>query len=196
MTDTEQMRNAAAKVVVPLALLAWIWLWMSHSGWIDLLFGAVLLVCVADVVIYDWTIMIVPDRSVAGIFASGWLYTAMTGVAAEGALSASAILGERPFDHLMQSVILGGSAWLLALVYRLARRREGLGLGDIKLIGAAGAWLAIDVALDAITLAALAALAAVAALVLIRGVKTGLSLAIPFAVFLAPAFWVMWALTR
>jgi leader peptidase (prepilin peptidase) / N-methyltransferase len=196
MTDTEQMRNAAAKVVIPLALLAWVWLWMTHSSGIDLVFGAILLVCVADVVIYDCVIMIVPDRAVAGMFASGWLYTAAAGATGGGGWSAGTMLGERPVEHLMQSVVLGGSAWLLALVYRLARRREGLGLGDIKLIGAAGAWLTIEVALDAITLAALAALVTVIVLALIRGVKAGLSLAIPFAVFLAPAFWVMWALSR
>jgi leader peptidase (prepilin peptidase) / N-methyltransferase len=196
MTDTEQLHNAAAKVVIPLALLAWMWLWMTHPGWIDLIFGAFLLACVADVVIYDWTIMIVPDRSVVGIFASGWLYTAAANALAGGGWSGAAMLGERPVEHLMQSVVLGGSAWLLALIYRLARRREGLGLGDIKLIGAAGAWLTIEAALDAITLAALAALAVVIVLALIRGVKTGLSLAIPFAVFLAPAFWTVWALSR
>lgn len=201
MNDTDQLRNGAARVVIPIALLAWAWLWTTGAGWMDLLFGGVLLVCVADVVIHDWEIMIVPDRAAAGMFIGGWVYGAAThwgaaNVGDGGGWSGWALLGDRPVEHLAQSVILGGSAWLLALLYRLARRREGLGLGDIKLIGAAGAWLPLDVALDAITLAALAALVTVAAMALIRGARAGMALAIPFAVFLAPAFWTMWALTR
>ena len=44
-------------------------------------------------------------------------------------------------DRLLGAAIGGGALLLLALAYKALRRREGLGLGDVKLMAALGAWL-------------------------------------------------------
>jgi leader peptidase (prepilin peptidase) / N-methyltransferase len=171
--------------------MAWAHLWIFSQDWTSLLFGTVFLACVADIVIADWQIMIVPDRSVAGMFIAGWL----DALAASGWDSAE-LIGSPALDHILRSLFLGGGVWLLARSYRWARKRDGLGLGDIKLIAAAGAWLSFDLALDAITLAAVGALVGIGVLAYIQKTNARLSQEIPFAVFLAPAFWLVWAVTH
>jgi leader peptidase (prepilin peptidase) / N-methyltransferase len=191
LDEASPSRNPMASLIAPLAAVAWLWLWLMQFGWLDLTFGAVLLLCAADIVISDWEIMIVPDRSVVAMFVAGWVYA----LAASG-WDWGGMLGWRGAELLLQSVILGGGAWLLTWLYRLLRRRDGLGLGDVKLIGAAGAWLSVEQAANALTLAALAALLWLAALNVLRGTRAAMSQAIPFAVFLAPAFWLLWAYGR
>jgi leader peptidase (prepilin peptidase)/N-methyltransferase len=52
------------------------------------------------------------------------------------------LLGAGEFaDRLLGAAIGGGALLALALGYRLLRGREGLGLGDVKLMAALGAWL-------------------------------------------------------
>lgn len=63
----------------------------------------------------------------------------------------------------MQTMILGGvlGAGLLYAIRFVANRQYGrdtLGLGDVKLLGAAGLWLGVDGVLQAVTLGALAGL--------------------------------------
>ena len=75
--------------------------------------------------------------------------------------------------------------------YRLIRKRQGIGLGDVKLAAVAGVWLdwmSISVAVD---LAAFSALGTVLAY-LIRGRRVTGSSAIPFGLFFAPAIWLGW----
>ncbi len=43
--------------------------------------------------------------------------------------------------HLQTAIIAGGGAWLLKILYRTIRRKEGLGMGDVKLMAVAGLWL-------------------------------------------------------
>ena len=44
-------------------------------------------------------------------------------------------------DRLLGAAIGGGALLLVAGIYRLARGRDGLGLGDVKLMAGLGAWL-------------------------------------------------------
>lgn len=80
----------------------------------------------------------------------------------------------------------------LRIAYRYFRGREGLGLGDVKLAGIAGAWL------DWQTMAVTVEIAAVAALVSYgtRQWALGRSLRstshLPFGLFFAPAIWLGW----
>lgn len=46
-----------------------------------------------------------------------------------------------PADRLWAAAIAGGALWALSLSYRWWRGRDGLGLGDVKLAAAIGAWL-------------------------------------------------------
>ncbi len=80
---------------------------------------------------------------------------------------------------------LGGAGLLLMIrqLYRLLRRREGMGLGDIKLAALLGAWLGVAGAGLSLMLAVL--LGATAGLLLIaRGRQSTATLRLPFGTFL------------
>jgi leader peptidase (prepilin peptidase)/N-methyltransferase len=79
----------------------------------------------------------------------------------------------------------------IAAVYRALRQHEGLGGGDAKLLGAAGAWVGVTALPQVILLAALAGLLAAAALRL-GGVRLHARSALPFGPFLALATWTIW----
>ena len=84
-----------------------------------------------------------------------------------------------------------GVLWLLATGYRLLRKREGLGLGDAKLIAAIGAWVGFE-ALPWVAVFG-SVLAMVWALGLrLRGTRITRTLRIPFGPFLAAAGWGIW----
>jgi len=80
---------------------------------------------------------------------------------------------------------------LVAELYRRLRHREGLGQGDAKLLGAAGAWLGLAALPQVVLLAALAALAAAGGLNL-AGRRLQAHSALPFGPFLALAIWSLW----
>jgi leader peptidase (prepilin peptidase)/N-methyltransferase len=83
---------------------------------------------------------------------------------------------------------------LLALMagYRRWRGRDGLGLGDIKLAGVAGAWLGFVTIFAVIELAALSALGAYVVNGYLRRRPLKATAFLPFGAFLAPAIWIGW----
>jgi leader peptidase (prepilin peptidase)/N-methyltransferase len=102
-------------------------------------------------------------------------------------------------QHLTAHALGAAAGYLafssLAWLYAKLRRRDGLGLGDAKLLAAAGAWLgwaALPMVVVAAALGALA-LAGVRA-VAEGGVRPGAALA--FGPFLAAALWLMWLYGR
>ena len=80
------------------------------------------------------------------------------------------------------------------IIYRRLRGREGIGLGDVKLAGVAGAWLDWSIIPVAIEIAAVAALGTylVRYVWFRRAVRPTMRL--PFGLFLAPAIWISWLL--
>ncbi len=81
--------------------------------------------------------------------------------------------------------------WLVARLYRRLRGRDGLGLGDAKLLAAAGAWVGASGLPTVLAGAALAALAAAGAMQL-AGHRLNRYAALPFGPFLAVAAWAVW----
>lgn len=80
---------------------------------------------------------------------------------------------------------------LLRVIYRRVRGREGMGLGDAKLLAAAGAFVAWEGLPSVILISSLAALVAA----LFRGLRSGgLSLTdrMPFGTFLCFGTWLVW----
>jgi leader peptidase (prepilin peptidase) / N-methyltransferase len=83
---------------------------------------------------------------------------------------------------------------LLRELFRRLRGRQGLGLGDVKLAGVAGAWLDWTTMPICIEIAALAGLAFHLARRLGSGRPLRTSAKLPFGLFLAPAIWLCWLL--
>jgi leader peptidase (prepilin peptidase)/N-methyltransferase len=95
--------------------------------------------------------------------------------------------------HVVGAIAGFAAFALIAFAYRRLRGREGLGLGDAKLLAAAGAWLGWQALPGVVTLAALCALA-VALARSIAGDKLSATTKIAFGSYLALAFWLVWLL--
>ena len=94
-------------------------------------------------------------------------------------------------DHALAA--LGGFLLfaLLAWAYRRLRGREGIGLGDAKLLAAAGAWVSWQGLPGVILLAAAGGLAGA----IVKGFVTGRlepTQPLPFGPYLAAGFWLVW----
>jgi leader peptidase (prepilin peptidase)/N-methyltransferase len=79
----------------------------------------------------------------------------------------------------------------VARAYRALRGRAGLGLGDAKLLAAAGAWLGLEGLPSVVVWGSITALMAVAAAMLL-GRPVEASSRVPFGPFLALGFWMVW----
>ena len=100
-----------------------------------------------------------------------------------------------PEDPWMAMGLAGSRAFIVALtlfalreIHRRVRGVEGLGLGDVKLAAAIGAWLTLDLAPLCFALAAIAALASVALRARRFKIET---VRVPFGAFLCPALWLV-----
>jgi leader peptidase (prepilin peptidase)/N-methyltransferase len=95
---------------------------------------------------------------------------------------------------LLRGAVLGLCFLALRALYHRLRGREGIGLGDVKLAGVAGAWLGWATIPVAIEIAALAALAVYVVRQLAGGRVMRATARLPFGLFLAPAIWLGWLL--
>jgi leader peptidase (prepilin peptidase)/N-methyltransferase len=110
--------------------------------------------------------------------------------------AAGLLLSLRLPDHDLVAHLVGAAAaflvlYLIANLYRRARAREGLGLGDAKLAAAAGAWLGWQALPSVILIACAAAFIWLGVRVALRG-RAVLSQQIAFGVPLCFAFWLVW----
>lgn len=120
---------------------------------------------------------LLPDRLTQPLLWAGLLYHLAFGRVA----LAEAVLGAA-VGYL--------SLWLLYWGFFLCCRREGLGLGDAKLLAALGAWLGVSVLPQLLLLSALTGLLAGGILMLSGQMRR--KDALPFGPFLACAGWVAW----
>lgn len=88
-------------------------------------------------------------------------------------------------DSLLGAFLGGGLLFAIAEIYRLLRKIEGMGMGDVKLLGMIGAFLGWR-ALPFVVLLSSAA-GTIVGLLLIVGAKKGWRYQIPFGTFLAGA---------
>lgn len=120
----------------------------------------------------DWQHLWLPDRITWPAIALGllWrgLYAALAPAPISLLLAAVLPVASLPATHVATPVIamlgatlaaMAGAAVVLALrlAYWLVRRREGMGLGDAKLMAALGAWLGFSAMLDSFLVAVFAA---------------------------------------
>lgn len=80
----------------------------------------------------------------------------------------------------------------LRVAYRALRKRDGIGFGDVKLAGVAGAWLGWQTMPIAVQIAALAALMTYALRRYVAGYALQMTHRLPFGLFFAPAIWLGW----
>lgn len=112
-------------------------------------------------------------------------------------LIAAGLLANAAQDFsLFWNYVLGaiaGYAFVIGLrfIYRHLRGREGMGLGDAKLLAAAGAWVSWSGLPSVVLIGSLLGLVAVLVLAA-RGGKIDLSARIPFGVFLSLGLWIVW----
>ena len=149
---------------------------LVFSGWmipVSALFGAVLLF----IALVDYRTRLIPDGATFGLVAGG-LTLAFVLHGQSGLKSA-----------LIGSVAGYGAFWLVAYLYRRLRGREGLGLGDAKLLAAGGAWLG-PLALPWVVL--LAASGTLVTVLLSRRGNLHRDTALPFGPALAFAIYALW----
>ncbi|WP_085884449.1 prepilin peptidase [Oceanibacterium hippocampi] len=114
---------------------------------------------------------------------------AVAGLAAAGLTGRPDIVG----------VLVGAAAGFLVfavigVAYRRLRGRDGLGLGDAKLLAAGGAWCGWQALPAIVFVGALATLAAVALLALVGRGRFDMATRIPFGPGLALAIWLVYLL--
>jgi leader peptidase (prepilin peptidase)/N-methyltransferase len=97
------------------------------------------------------------------------------------------------FDRAEAAAIAATSLYALAFFYRRFRGRDGIGLGDAKLLAAGGAWLGLA-ALPWVMIAGAALALGYALMMRLRGMKLDGATKIPFGPFLAVAIWIAWLL--
>lgn len=120
-----------------------------------------------------------------------WLPDALTGPLAGLGL----MFGAGPFaDRLIGFAAGGGLLLALALAYRHFRRREGLGMGDVKLTAALGAWLGWQ-QLPLLLLAASVIGLLLVAVRRLRGETIAADTVLPLGACLAMAAFPLWLLT-
>jgi leader peptidase (prepilin peptidase)/N-methyltransferase len=148
---------------------------IAAPGWAGFL-GAVLALIAIAIAVIDARWFIIPNGLSAAGFVLALLYTGVT--------------EPQPLQAVLFAMLRGAVLALLFLGmregYRRLRGRDGIGLGDVKLAGVAGAWLSWLAMPIAIEIAALAAIAA--------GKPLDSALKFPFGLFLAPAIWLGWLL--
>lgn len=94
-------------------------------------------------------------------------------------------------DHLIGAAIGGAIPAGLRLLYRRFRGREGLGLGDVKLLAAAGAWVAWQGLVGVILIGSIIALITILAIAAWER-RLDHHRLIPFGPFLCFGLWIVW----
>ena len=156
----------------------------SILPWVVALTSCVLGLAMLAIAIADSRWFIVPDvlslpAIIAGLAASGHLLdpTNSTWVSS---------------DHVIGMIAGGLGFWLVRVAYAWVRQHEGLGLGDVKLAAAAGAWVGWQELANVILLASSLSLAVITLASLIRDHQVSATDKLPFGCFLAPSIWLVW----
>lgn len=160
-----------------LALAAWVVFGASLEAM------AAILVCAALVALalIDLEHGLLPDRLTLGLLWAGLAYS----LAPKSSAAGMPVLLPFPAPGQAIAGAIAGYAflWLFNRLWRILRKRDGLGMGDCKLLAAMGAWLGLNGL--PLVLAPAAVAGALTGLVIIALGRGSLSQEIPFGPFLA-----------
>ena len=150
------------------------------AGWLG---GALALLMLA-IALIDRRQFIIPDELNAAAFLLAL---------ADARIGRGALL-EDTASAVIRGAVLAATFLALRILYRRLRGRDGLGLGDVKLAGVAGAWLGWFTIPISIEIAALGALAAHIVARRSQGLTLSATARLPFGLFFAPPIWLCWLL--
>ncbi|MDX7950963.1 A24 family peptidase [Lichenihabitans sp. Uapishka_5] len=157
--------------------------WPQHGfGWIDSATLLGLLVACAILAIVDARFRIIPDECNGAVAALGFVAAVQDGRMAVAAAALQGGLAVLVF-------------FLLRAAYRALRGRHGLGLGDVKFLGAAAVWVGLG-GLPPLVLVACGAALAYLGLEHLRGRPVSARRAVPFGPFLVLGFMAALGLAR
>jgi leader peptidase (prepilin peptidase)/N-methyltransferase len=157
--------------VVELAnAVLWVAWFLRAPGWADFASGAFLCSACLALLVIDAEFRILPDR------------ITLTGIAVGLALSFLSRL-RSPLSSLAGAAIGAGGLWLVAFLYEKWKKVEGMGFGDVKMLGMIGALLGASGVVIAVLLASVAG--SLVGLALMAARRGSLQTALPFGVFLA-----------
>ena len=148
-------------------------------------FTAYLAVAMAAITLSDFRHFIVPDAISLPAIPIGMAANSLV-------LHGSWVSGLE--ESLWGALLGGGILYLVRAAYFRLRDIEGLGLGDVKLGAAAGAWLGPGLLAPACLAATLTALLAVLLMKSINPTPALHKLQIPFGCFIAPVILLLWLL--
>ena len=153
-------------------------LWSSQLRPDELIFPGLLLGWSLIVLFaFDIVHFVLPDFLTYSLLAAGVAFSARQDMDAALESAAGAFTG-------------GLSLLCVKLLYRQITKRDGLGLGDVKLFAAAGAWVGIAGLPQVLLIAS--GLGLLASLAYLRRENGFLLSKIPFGIGLCPAIWITW----
>jgi len=148
----------------------WVAAFLRAPGWADFASGAFLCSACLALLAIDAEFRILPDR------------ITLTGTAVGLALSFLSRV-RSPASSFAGAAIGAGGLWLVAFLYEKWKKVEGMGLGDVKMLGMIGALLGASGVVIAVLLASVAG--SLVGLALMAARRGSLQTALPFGVFLA-----------
>lgn len=160
-------------------------LWAA-PGWPGVA-GSGLAALMLAVAVSDWRRYRVPDRL-------NLLAFALRGF--DILVSPYSSRAEVALELLMRAFVAFALFFAFRALYGFARGREGLGLGDVKLAGVAGAWVGWRLLPWVVEAAALVGLALAMARLRGRRAAPYATMRLPFAAGFAPAIWLGWWFER
>jgi leader peptidase (prepilin peptidase)/N-methyltransferase len=157
---------------------------ISAPGTVGIL-GASLALLTLTIDVIDWRRFIIPNELTGAGLALAMIHAVVQ--------EPDAILAAVAFT-LLRGAALALVFLLIRYVYKRMRGREGIGLGDIKLAGVAGAWLGWSMLPIAVEIAACAALFVYLFRQFALGRPVCATSRLPFGLFFAPTIWFCWVL--
>lgn len=155
-----------------------VWAALSGSSWL----------MVAATALLGWQLLLIAVVDGENF----WLPDVLTWPLAATGLGAAALSqGGWPTASLIGMAVGFGGLWLIGRLYRLVRKRDGLGGGDPFLFAGAGAWVGWIGLPSVLLWASAAGLSLVFGLLVIRRSVSGTD-RLPFGVFLAVGIWLTW----
>ena len=183
MTGAASIEGSGRQIFLTLALLGMVAASLLAAPGPEGLLGAFLAALMLAIAVVDSGRYIIPNELTGAAVALALVRAGLVGPEADGLAVHWAA-----FRAIAVTVPL----LLLMIGYRRWRGRDGLGLGDIKLAGVAGAWLGFVTIFAVIELAALSALGAYIVHGYLRRRPLKATAFLPFGAFLAPAIWIGW----